>query len=171
MFSQHPVEDNNKYVPYQDYYDTGDSITSGLQLNLIKLGVLLGKILCNVFRNSTADLNVISEHMVQLEHWHEKLPSFLQLQSLVSTEIEPMKKSMVYLMHCTYLTAIILLTRRVMVPLVSGEGAINDWLATGKIKEAIAYAEICVYASKQVAKVIGLLYSERLLVRKCWMAM
>lgn len=159
------------FAPNQDYQDTGDSITSGLQLNLIKLSVLLGKILYNVFRDSTADLNVISEHMVQLEHWHEKLPSFLQLQALVSTEIEPMKKAMVYLMHCTYLTAIILLTRRVMVPLVSGEGITNDWLAAGKIKEAIAYAEICVYGSKQVAKVIGLLHSERLLARKSWMAM
>ncbi|KAH0602862.1 uncharacterized protein H6S33_008512 [Morchella sextelata] len=154
----------------KEYHDTNNSITSGLQLNLIKLGILLGKILCNVFRDSGADLQIISEHMVQLEHWHERLPQFLQLQALVSTEIEPMKKAMVYLMHCTYLTAIILLTRRVMVPLVSGEGVINDWLAAGKIKEAIAYAEICVYASKQVAKIVGLLHSERLLVRKCWMA-
>lgn len=148
-----------------------DSITSGLQLNIVKLGVLLGKILNNVFRNPTADLDVISDHMVQLEHWHEKLPPLLQLQTFVSAEIEPTKKAMVYLMHCTYLTVFILLTRRVMVPLVSGEGVVGDWLASGRIKEAVAYAEVCVYASKQVAKVVGLLHSERLLVRQCWMAM
>lgn len=109
--------------------------------------------------------------MIQLEHWHEKLPPPLQLQALVSTEIEPTQKLTVYLMHCTYLTAIILLTRRVMVPLVSGDDIVGDWLAAGNIKEAIAYTEVCVYASKQVAKVVGLLHSEKLLMKKCWMAM
>lgn len=58
-----------------------------------------------------------------------------------------------------------------MVPLVSGEGIISDWLATGRIEEAVGYAEACVSASKQVARVVGLLHSEKLLVRKCWMAM
>lgn len=58
-----------------------------------------------------------------------------------------------------------------MVPLVSGEGIINNWLAAGRIEEAAEYAGACVSASKQVAKVVGLLHSERLLVRKCWMAM
>lgn len=155
----------------KDYCDTRDSITSGLQLNTIKLGVLLGKILNNVFKDPTADLDVISDHMIELELWHGGLPPLLRLQALVSTEIEPTKKPMVYLMHCTYLTVIILLTRRVMVPLVSGEGVVGDWLAAGRIKEAVAYAGACVCASKQVAKVVGLLHSERLLVRKCWMAM
>lgn len=64
------------------------SITSILQLNIVKLGVLLGNILNNVFRDPTA----IWDHIVQPEHWHEKLSPLLQLKALVSTEIEPTKK-------------------------------------------------------------------------------
>ncbi|CUS15002.1 unnamed protein product [Tuber aestivum] len=138
-----------------------------LHSELIKLGILMGMITKNIYATAATDFASIAEHSKKLRAWRSSLPESFRLTRSVSGN-DSKQRSAVLLTHCSYLNCIVLMSRKVLVEMC----APHDAPPVDDARKGLAgeYAQMCVSAGRQLATVIGLIYSEGRLVRRCWLA-
>lgn len=126
-------------------------------------------ILKMVFATPTVSLRVVRECMLKLEDWFYNLPNDMRLTSILASDASSGERTAVFTIHIMYLTAIILLTRKVMVEMVGGKGNFLD----GTIQDSVPYVKACISAAKQTSEILVLFYAEHggRLFKKCWLAM
>ncbi|PWW77848.1 hypothetical protein C7212DRAFT_350812 [Tuber magnatum] len=138
-----------------------------LHSELTKLGILMNMITRNIYAPAATDFASVAEHSKKLRAWQSSLPEPFRLTRSVSGN-DSKQRSAVLFTHCSYLNCIVLLSRKVLV----GVCATHDVPPVDDTRRGLAdeYAQMCVSAGRQLATVIGLIYSEGRLVRRCWLA-
>ncbi|RPA96244.1 hypothetical protein L873DRAFT_1811641 [Choiromyces venosus 120613-1] len=150
-----------------------------LHSELIKLGILMGTITKNVYAPAATDFVSIAEHSKKLRAWQYSLPESFRLTRSVGGN-DSKQRSAVLLTHCSYLNCIVLMSRKVLVEMCAAQ----DVPHVNHAKRGLAdeYAQMCVSAGRQLATVlnprsmklillvVGIIYSEGRLVRRCWLA-
>lgn len=108
----------------------------------------MGHITKEVYTPTIIDFNKVALYSDRLKYWHSSLPESLKLGQAVSGN-DPKQRSTILLAHCSYLSCIILLTRRSYVERMEGG---LDGLAQMAIADE--YADMCVSAGRQLATVL-----------------
>jgi hypothetical protein len=164
-----------------------------LHAEVIKLSILMGSITKDVYTPTFIEFNKVAVYSARLKTWHSSLPESLRLHRAVSGN-DSKQRSTILLAHSSYLSCIILLTRRILLERLEGRFEGLDGLA--RMAVADEYARMCVSAGRQLAtvllpyfadfskviyvggakaltvwEVVGLLHSEGRIVRRCWMLM
>ncbi|KAG0639107.1 hypothetical protein HOY80DRAFT_886806 [Tuber brumale] len=135
-----------------------------LHSELIKLGILMGTITKDIYAPAATDFASIVEHSKKLRAWQSSLPESFRLTRSVN---DSKQRSAVLLTHCSYLNCIVLMSRKILVGMCATHDPPVHDARSGLTEE---YAQMCVSAGRQLAMVIGLIYSEGRLVRRCWLA-
>ena len=115
---------------------------------------------------STYELEQLS---AKLETWHQELPESLHLRSLTvsdSTASASARRPLLF-MHMVYITAQITLYERALYA--------NQTISTSDGSVAFHLSEDThqIYGSfaQQLARIVGLLYEEENILRRCWLTM
>jgi hypothetical protein len=139
-----------------------------VQTEFGKIGFLMSDIMRCVYSASDCNLRAIEVHMQKLDTWHQELPEYMQLRTLLGSAVGLNTTRSILLVHLTYLGSIILLTRKVVVELLSPTvGGIVD----GTSDEALHYLSVCLGAAKHIATIVGMLHSNGSIFRRCWLVM
>jgi hypothetical protein len=141
-----------------------------IQTELGKIGFLMASILKNVYRRDRCSIKSIEAQMRHLEQWHLKLPYYMRLETLASDIPDIRARRAIMLVHMMYLASIILLTRKLVIQLVSREEG-TPWLYDGTKEEAHHYMEICFGAARHTAMLLGILLDEGAVFKRCWLLM
>lgn len=151
----------------------------------------MGHITKEVYTPTIIDFDKVALYSAKLKSWHSSLPESLGLYMAVSGN-DPKQRSTILLAHCSYLSCIILLTRRICVERI--EGGVKGLDEPSQMAIANEYADMCISAGRQLAtvllpppsvhrhsseglqgltgsEVVGLLHEEGRIVRRCWMLM
>jgi hypothetical protein len=151
----------------------GSTTVMGVDIDVVqtefgKIGFLMSDIMRCVYSASDCNLRAIEVHMQKLDTWHQELPEYMQLRTLLGSAVGLNTTRSILLVHLTYLGSIILLTRKVVVELLSPTvGGIVD----GTSDEALHYLSVCLSAAKHIATIVGMLHSNGTIFRRCWLVM
>jgi hypothetical protein len=141
-----------------------------VQTELGKIGFLMCDIMRNIYAAEVCSIRSIEVHMQKLERWHQELPPYMQLKTLVGSAAGRNTSRSILLVHLTYLGSIILLTRKMVVELVTTPNGIPR-IVEGSEEEAQHFLDVCVGAARHVAKIVGILHSDGVIFRRCWLIM
>lgn len=130
------------------------------QITLIKANVL----------QTVASFRILSPAILKqmqndLELWRSGLPAYMRLETLVqSPEIEPDERRVAFYMHLFYLSALILKARALLATQGELVSSFRDSQATSAIVEGVQ-------AARDSARLLGLIYNEKAVVKNCWLTM
>lgn len=139
-----------------------------IQSQLAKVGFLMGEIVKNVYAAGVCSIRSIETYVEKLEEWHKDLPQYMRLETLLGEESEPVTKRAVLLVHLVYLGSIILVTRKMITELVRRPAG-SPWKFDGTKEEAVHYMELCIASAKSIAMIVGILYDDNVISKRCWM--
>jgi hypothetical protein len=122
-----------------------------LHAEVIKLSILMGSITKDVYTPTFIEFNKVAVYSARLKTWHSSLPESLRLHRAVSGN-DSKQRSTILLAHSSYLSCIILLTRRILLERLEGRFEGLDGLA--RMAVADEYARMCVSAGRQLATVL-----------------
>ncbi|KAI5798105.1 hypothetical protein FPQ18DRAFT_240575, partial [Pyronema domesticum] len=144
-----------------------------MQSELGKIGFIATDIVRNVYAAEKVSIKLIDENMAKLEKWHRELPQYMRFGRVLDENTDQGSRRSIMLIHLTFLGATMLLTRRILTVLVlKPKGEVWDEKAHGGTKqEAIHYMGVCIQAAENVARIVGCLYDEQGLFKRCWMIM
>jgi hypothetical protein len=144
-----------------------------MQSELGKIGFIATDIVRNVYAAEKVSIKLIDENMAKLEKWHRELPQYMRFGTVLDENTDQGSRRSIMLIHLTFLGATMLLTRRILTVLVlKPKGEVWDEKAHGGTKqEAIHYMGVCIQAAENVARIVGCLYDEQGLFKRCWMIM
>lgn len=120
----------------------------------------MGAITNNVIAPRSVHLSTVRNYSDRLKAWHAALPSSLTLSTAVQASYESPLRTSTLLIHCSYLSSITQLTRRLLVERVTAHitGAQNNPASSfpngwGALTEADEFSRMCVSAARQLATV------------------
>lgn len=130
------------------------------------VGMLTTGLLKDVFLKEQLSLVATREHKLKLTEWLRKLPTAMQLNSLLRDQAltVPQRRS-VFLLHLNYLGALLLLYRRHLFYLSTTHRGL-PWRLDGDMDEALSYAEDAVATALQSARILRLLMSEKAIFKR-----
>ena len=139
-----------------------------MQSELGKIGFLATAIVKDVYAADVCSIRAMDAYMAKLDKWHRELPEYMRLGA-VHTSDQGSRRS-IMLIHLTFLGANMLLTRKTIAELVARPAG-GPWDCDGTKEEAIHYMRVCIQAAENVARLVGCLYDEHGLFKRCWMIM
>ena len=139
-----------------------------MQSELGKVGFLTAAIMKDVYAADVCSIRSIDSYMAKLEKWHRDLPEHMRFGAVLTSDQGSRRSIM--LIHLTFLGATMLLTRKTVAELVA-RPTDGPWDCDGTKEEAIHYMWVCIQAAENVARIVGCLYDERSLFKRCWMIM
>ncbi|KAF8430082.1 hypothetical protein EV426DRAFT_3881 [Tirmania nivea] len=173
----------------------GSLPTRSLQVALVRIAILTAAIQRSIYpfssysgkANKKEELALVRSHMAALTQWFETLPPSLHLSALLRENTSTLaadravtfaERSSMLLAHCLYLSAVMLLTRRNFLSVVSDpSGGYDILLHRGdrtnlalEKQEALDYVCSSLTAANATGRIMGLMVSEDRLVSKCWLA-
>ena len=143
--------------------------SSLIQYHVYKMALLSAQVYDSIrytTRLSTYELDQLS---AKLDTWHQELPESLRLRSLTSSDStnSPSVRRPLLFMHMVHITAQITLYERAI--------HANHSISTPDESVAFHLSEDThqIYGSfaQQLARIIGLLYEEECILRRCWLTM
>jgi hypothetical protein len=159
----------HKFLQEKTQGDEAYRRTTMHQLQLGRIGILMGNILKDVYYPPSVDLDVIRSYMVKCETWFDSLPDYMRLSCLLEGEVPDTEMSSMFIIHLMYLGTIVLLTRKVLVDLARGTRNV-EWKSAGVLGDAVGFADACVSAAQQISRIMGLQLTVGLF-HKCWLSM
>ncbi|KAI5807290.1 hypothetical protein DFH27DRAFT_608075 [Peziza echinospora] len=138
---------------------------------MANLGILMSAITRDVCSAAVIDMNFVRGHSENLKRWHDNLPHCLKLSEALGFQSNSSHRTSILLTHTAYLSSLILLTRRILVAHTRSlcpQGYINTVVNTAE-DELLKLSHDCVYAARQLATVVSILFNEGRLVRRCWL--
>ena len=94
----------------------------------------------------------------------------MRLDTLQDESCDLASRRSIMLVHLNYLGSIILLTRKIVLSLVTTPAG-PPWAWDGTKEEARHYFEVCLDATRNVARIVSILYDDQVLFKRCWMIM
>jgi hypothetical protein len=145
---------------------TGENtIIDMLQQKMAQITVLKANILRTVACFRVLSSTVLRQIRDDLEAWRSSLPIYMRLEALVqSSEILPDQRRVTFYMHLFYMSALILKTRALLVTQGEISPCSRDSEAASAILEGI-------HAARSSARLLGLIYDEKAVVKNCWLTM
>lgn len=135
----------------QGYRTCTNDLDACLHAELIKLAILMGHITKEVYTPTIIDFDKVALYSAKLKSWHSSLPESLGLYRAVSGN-DSKQRSTILLAHCSYLSCIILLTRRICVERI--DGGVKGLDEPSQMAIANEYADMCISAGRQLATVL-----------------
>jgi hypothetical protein len=145
---------------------TGEyAIIDMLQQKMAQITVLKANILRTVACFRVLSSAVLRQMRDDLEAWRSSLPVYMRLEALVqSPEISPDQRRVTFYMHLFYMSALILKTRALLATQWEISSCSRDSEAASVILEGI-------HAARSSARLLGLIYDEKTVVKNCWLTM
>ncbi|EGU82785.1 hypothetical protein FOXB_06706 [Fusarium oxysporum f. sp. conglutinans Fo5176] len=129
----------------------------------IHITVLKANILRTVACFRVLSSAVLRQMRDDLEAWRSSLPVYMRLEALVqSPEISPDQRRVTFYMHLFYMSALILKTRALLATQWEISSCSRDSEAASVILEGI-------HAARSSARLLGLIYDEKTVVKNCWL--
>jgi hypothetical protein len=136
-----------------------------LQQNLAKITLLKASILRAAACFRTLPPAVLTQLCTDLESWRLNLPDFMRLEALViSSDISPDRRRLIFYMHLFYMSAIMLKARAVL----ARQGVVASYFMIPERRAAVSEG---IYAARNSARLLGLIYDENAVVKNCWVTM
>lgn len=136
------------------------------KISLLKAGILKNRLAYKDITTGGMD-GIIK----QLEDWYGKLPSDMQLTNLGNFNISPHARWSIYHIHLLYLGAFILVYRRLAAQTIRSIKAGDESLLDTNNSTVIKLVKLGVEAGRDSARILGLLYADRGIFKRCWLVM
>ncbi|KAI9837766.1 MAG: hypothetical protein M1819_006700 [Sarea resinae] len=158
-----------KHPILRDIHTTNGLYDCSVQTKFAQWGVLVGRILGEIYTAEDVCLSVYDKHMKAAESWIAHLPSDLRI-STDSQDWEARSKedkvaiSLLEMSHCAL---VMLLTRPLLLQYVTlDRGQSKSANALGASLQS--YAHACVYFALRISQIGSKLVKQRLISNKCW---
>jgi len=147
------------------YYSLGESSTIDVvQQQLVKIAILTGLILQDVYRAKFVPAITLTSYKTKLEAWLANLPDFMRPAQLLGNKDNNFRA--VFLVHLFYMYTLILLYRRVLVALADAGIKNGQAEIFGTAQE---FVNPCLWSARQVGRILKISQENNLILRKCWM--
>lgn len=140
-----------------------------IQTEMTKISLLKAGILKNRLAYKDITTGGMDGIIKQLEDWHGKLPSDMQLTNLGNFNVSPHARWSIYHIHLLYLGAFILVYRRLAAQTIRSIKAGDESLLDTNNSTVIKLVKLGVEAGRDSARILGLLYADRGIFKRCWL--
>lgn len=107
------------------------------------------------------EISQVQEYSRQLKTWHDNLPEYLTLTEALDAKSDSAQRTSILLTHCAYLGSLILLTRRILVAQTKSlRGEMQQTVIGDTEQDMVKLSHDCIFAARQLATVIPLLFIE-----------
>lgn len=145
---------------------TGENaVTDILQQKMAQITVLKANIVRTVACFRALSETVLRQMHNDLELWRSTLPVYMRLEALVrSPEISPDQRRVTFYMHLFYMSALVLKARAMLATQEETAFFPRDSEASSAIIQGVD-------AARSSARLLGLIYDEKAVVKNCWLTM
>ncbi|KAF5551380.1 nitrate assimilation regulatory nirA [Fusarium mexicanum] len=142
-----------------------DPVLGVLQQKMAQITVLKANIVRTVASFRVLSSTILRQMHDDLDQWRSSLPAYMHLETLIYTpEISPDQRRVTFYMHLFYMSALILKTRAVL-------ATQKDITACTWGLEAKAAILQGIQAARSSARLLGLIFEEKAVVKNCWLTM
>ena len=139
-----------------------------IQQNMAKITVLKANVLRTIACFRTLSPAILQQMCDDLERWRLQLPGYMELGKLVSSPtISQDQRRVTFYMYLFYMSAIMLKARAVL----ARETSLTINRATPATAEERRAILDGISASRNSARLLGLIYDEGGVVKNCWLTM
>ncbi|KAK4171206.1 hypothetical protein QBC36DRAFT_199828 [Triangularia setosa] len=138
--------------------------TEMTKISLLKAGILKNRLAYKEITTGGMD-GIIKE----LEEWHGRLPPEMQLPTLGNFDISPHVRWSIYHVHLLYLGAFMLVYRRLAAQSIRSYKAGEEGLLDTCNLTVVKLVKQGVEAARDSARILGLLYTDRGIFKRCWL--
>ncbi|KAK0654531.1 hypothetical protein QBC41DRAFT_57716 [Cercophora samala] len=140
-----------------------------IQTEMTKISLLKAGILKNRLAYKDITTGGMDGIIKQLEDWHGKLPNDMQLTNLGNFNVSPHARWSIYHIHLLYLGAFMLVYRRLAAQTIRSIKAGDESLLDTNNPTVIKLVKLGVEGGRDSARILGLLYADRGIFKRCWL--